>query len=654
MSEQNNDKWLDEIISKTINTNKPQFEAEKWKQKFPSEVQILQSRASTQSPKIIRWTNIFKSPVTKFASAAVIILCVVLCLNINFHETSNKQPPVISTGTQNLPSPNTDIVTTGVLTSSSATGGGRGRPTTGVGSTVIPFLPPPRTDEVQLDRNLAGEKMNRPITDDGSIQIGKDLLWYSPEIKGGDYLNFRQEDAQIYVSINSGQERLIGVRITTIDDLKYLNYVLLLSQGPLALWCDIQPPVEIAGLPNLEKITSFQQMDPNKLSDMQSLAFLPELERIYVYKKLHACPGVNDISALANLNSLKILVIPEFQNLHEISELGTNLKYLDLTGASNLRNINFLKNNNKLETLKLNSCYYITDISPLANLKELKYLDLFGCKFSNLSPLSNHTNLSYLNLCGCKVTDLRPLASLINLNYLNLGANENLSDISQIAGLSNLKELDLWACHKLSNIRPLSSLHNLETLNLRGCDSISDLSSLSDLQNLTKLDCWGCTKISDLSPVKPLIALDAEIYIPDTLKEQLAAIREQILQERIDESSAIVQVELLEATEIEIGGKIVRSDWKVEVNSYYYGDIPEKIINAIWDNPYPGFAKLELGRYVVLFLKVDESGVYHIIHAQTQLFSNLEDEAIKREYEIIRVRDEISRQSNDSNNLQER
>ena len=43
MNEQKNDKWLDELISRTINTEKPQFDAEKWKQKFPDEFQALQT-----------------------------------------------------------------------------------------------------------------------------------------------------------------------------------------------------------------------------------------------------------------------------------------------------------------------------------------------------------------------------------------------------------------------------------------------------------------------------------------------------------------------------------------------------------------------------------------------------------------------------------
>jgi hypothetical protein len=75
MNEQKNDKWLDDLISRTINTQKPQFDDEKWKQKFHEEFQALQSRAKAPAHPV-RWTSFLKSPVVKFAAAAVIIMAI--------------------------------------------------------------------------------------------------------------------------------------------------------------------------------------------------------------------------------------------------------------------------------------------------------------------------------------------------------------------------------------------------------------------------------------------------------------------------------------------------------------------------------------------------------------------------------------------------
>ena len=76
MNEQRDEKRLEELISHTINTEKPQFDAEKWKQKYPDEYQALLSRAgkgdSNRQPTTLKLIQ--TSPLTKIAAAAVIIL----------------------------------------------------------------------------------------------------------------------------------------------------------------------------------------------------------------------------------------------------------------------------------------------------------------------------------------------------------------------------------------------------------------------------------------------------------------------------------------------------------------------------------------------------------------------------------------------------
>ena len=75
MNKQRNEKWLDELISRIINTEKPRFDAEKWKQKYPKELQSLLSRAakgvSVRQPNMLK--SILKSPLTKLAAAVIIL-----------------------------------------------------------------------------------------------------------------------------------------------------------------------------------------------------------------------------------------------------------------------------------------------------------------------------------------------------------------------------------------------------------------------------------------------------------------------------------------------------------------------------------------------------------------------------------------------------
>jgi hypothetical protein len=87
-----NDK-LDRLISKTINTGKPQFDAEKWKEKYPDEYQTLISRkdksVSFRRPNILR--VIFSRPAAQLAAAAAVIVVVGLLLS---RDRQNPNTPV--------------------------------------------------------------------------------------------------------------------------------------------------------------------------------------------------------------------------------------------------------------------------------------------------------------------------------------------------------------------------------------------------------------------------------------------------------------------------------------------------------------------------------------------------------------------------------
>ena len=83
MSTQRDNDKLDDLIFRTINTEKPQFDAEKWKQKYPDEYQALISRsdkaASSCKPNI--WRLIFGKPAAQLAAAAAVIVVFGLLLS---------------------------------------------------------------------------------------------------------------------------------------------------------------------------------------------------------------------------------------------------------------------------------------------------------------------------------------------------------------------------------------------------------------------------------------------------------------------------------------------------------------------------------------------------------------------------------------------
>ena len=93
MSMKKDEKRLDEIISRTINSGKPEFDAEKWKQKYPEEFQMLRSisegKTRTRRPSI--WRVVCQSPITKLAAAAVIIVGIGLHA-VLVHQGPGEQP----------------------------------------------------------------------------------------------------------------------------------------------------------------------------------------------------------------------------------------------------------------------------------------------------------------------------------------------------------------------------------------------------------------------------------------------------------------------------------------------------------------------------------------------------------------------------------
>jgi len=87
MERPDNEKWLDEALSETIGSKKPQTDFEAWKRNHPDAVQMLTSRANRHTSVVtvrsfsLRNT-IMKSPLAKISIAAVVIVACVIGLSL--------------------------------------------------------------------------------------------------------------------------------------------------------------------------------------------------------------------------------------------------------------------------------------------------------------------------------------------------------------------------------------------------------------------------------------------------------------------------------------------------------------------------------------------------------------------------------------------
>ena len=105
------------------------------------------------------------------------------------------------------------------------------------------------------------------------------------------------------------------------------------------------------------------------------------------------------------------------ENCHVLNYC-TELQYIDLGHDEWLSDISFTAYMPKLKVLII-ALTAVTDISPLANCPELEYLEIFRTDISDLSPLVHCQKLEHLNISSMVyVTDISPLYELKNLKRL--------------------------------------------------------------------------------------------------------------------------------------------------------------------------------------------------------------------------------------------
>lgn len=128
----------------------------------------------------------------------------------------------------------------------------------------------------------------------------------------------------------------------------------------------------------------------------------------------------------------------------------------------------------------------ITDISVLAECKDLQRLDLSENAIEDISVLHELPELIWLNISKNSISDLSALMALRKLEYLDASENA-LERVTALAALTGLKELHLDA-NSLGAASGLTGLKELEILSLNECElkdaAISGLSALTKLREL--------------------------------------------------------------------------------------------------------------------------------------------------------------------------
>jgi Leucine-rich repeat (LRR) protein len=324
--------------------------------------------------------------------------------------------------------------------------------------------------------------------------------------------------------------------ISKLTQLKSLTLYSMTPQASREMRLDLTP---LAGLTALTKLDCHATPVSNTgalkgLKKLKTLFFymsgvesidcvkeLPELEELNLYGFEHSFPNYEPLAG-SKLKKLNVYMNEQAtdENLKVLGTIQT-LEEFDAALTSSFSSIEFLRNQSNLRDVDLWKDR-ISDISPLAGKKKLEKLKLTGTKVTNLSALSDADALRDLDLDDTLVSDISPLAGKKKLESLCLKGTQ-VTDLSALSDADSLRDLYLDNT-PVSDISPLAGKKNLLGLGLRGT-KVTDLSALSGVNALYSLDLQG-TSIKDITPLlglKKLRDLRLPLAVPADQVEKLKA-----------------------------------------------------------------------------------------------------------------------------------
>lgn len=181
--------------------------------------------------------------------------------------------------------------------------------------------------------------------------------------------------------------------------------------------------------------------------------------------------------------------------------------------------LNDIKDMTSLNELDLSGNQYIQSLEPLAQLVNLRMLNLSNTAVEDLTPIRNMTELVELDLSGTKIFDLAPLKYSTRLARLNINKTE-IRSIAVLEKMQALQNLEMQGAHVI-DFTPLSFLTGLLNLDLKETQ-IGSLAPIQGLKQLMELNV-ARTHIQDLAPVQGLSNITS-LNIDSTLVRDIKAL----------------------------------------------------------------------------------------------------------------------------------
>lgn len=218
------------------------------------------------------------------------------------------------------------------------------------------------------------------------------------------------------------------------------------------LWLTFNQLTEVrllSNFPNLKKL----YLDSNQISDISPLSSLTNLEILSLQRNHTEAQIEQQVMQKRQIQqnntpafSYSQLDINPISGLYNLKEL-----YLDENQLNSTEGLKYLTN---LEVLSLNTASLGYDYSGLGELTKLRYLYLSNTNQSDISFLANLKNLYELDLTRNQIKDISPLQNATSLRLLYLSYNL-IEDIAPLASLKNCIKFDL-SHNQIKDLLPLS------------------------------------------------------------------------------------------------------------------------------------------------------------------------------------------------------
>ena len=305
---------------------------------------------------------------------------------------------------------------------------------------------------------LAGLLLASPALAAGQIVLGVEIPSGSTSVDLTSLNKVSKQQAQTLSAALEGMPEVTEVDLRGVTVDRDGQAALLAAHPNIHFrWAVSLGNASVDGDTALLNIDALGISKKTELSEIRkAIACLPKLERVTMYNFIYTkdkmeqllkdypnvkfdwsvhwrvCDGrVIDLRTDATaFSTLKGRQDPRYT----ASQIMDYLKYTpDLlaidVGHNNVSDLSFLWNWPGLKRLIcIDSKVPVTDISVLAELPELEYIELFMQEITDLTPLMNHEKLLDLNLCHNKIEDFSPLYTCTNLERLYISYNPGLND----------------------------------------------------------------------------------------------------------------------------------------------------------------------------------------------------------------------------------